>query len=771
MCRSASGNCPGRRCPGNRGERKRAYQRARYASRQTEEEFNNSTSSTEQDGEIDDGQKDDDNQFQSGSVDFSSISLDNVYDIPVEHRKVLLEEVRQEVARRKQKAYRAFEDIIERDAVLKTEQLKEFEPKFLELNMEKRKKLFPHIIDEEGNLVTEFKKTNSSFFPTHGDNQSGQWYPNTNIEEDFFTEYEKSVSEVGESVYAASVLAHSIAEEGFDGEISFEQAIREDDNSQTIETITSSRVKMIESYDSLDILNNEKYSLDGKSFTERVASSDGSVSLDNVKSFLSDIYKNSGKSYDDMTEDEILSQSMKLLAKERANLLINRVDKGEMEYSKYKEITSDELSDGDIESLSNLLNSQPENLSEYLDAVLGSHKDKIDKMINTVSKNRAKKRAERFLETMRRETGAEFGETITPREKSSNVQSHDLANLEQASKVFPSSVIKEMEMRNHDLKYSAETGFYRGDSYVSKRAFFKEAHKVNVPIKGNKEFSLDIHTSSVSDLSMSFSRKTVSELDEMLESEKCDNGYYTQAMNDSFPEDTEENRKLAQASIDYQNDGDGYSYSRMTNNRGKPIKVKLDTFTDKLGVKRLRAVSHNKVKIGSKTKYMSVLVTDGSLNTTIHEASHGAETSPQIGFVCKAFRRRRVEGLEETVYHKSRTHGTEMTVTDGFFDKYVGKDYPSSKVHTEVFSMGMEHLFGESMAYAAQRKDGSQDEGIFTPVETLSFGGVNTENGTVTIKRTTINPVVEDKEHVNLLLGILSSHRSFNEIKKSFLGS
>lgn len=71
----------------------------------------------------------------------------------------------------------------------------------------------------------------------------------------------------------------------------------------------------------------------------------------------------------------------------------------------------------------------------------------------------------------------------------------------------------------------------------------------------------------------------------------------------------------------------------------------------------------------------SELTTDGSRSTTIHELGHMMERDPRVFFACKQFLYDRTRGKDSIVYNKSRKHGTEMATPDGFANTYVGKDY------------------------------------------------------------------------------------------------
>lgn len=126
------------------------------------------------------------------------------------------------------------------------------------------------------------------------------------------------------------------------------------------------------------------------------------------------------------------------------------------------------------------------------------------------------------------------------------------------------------------------------------------------------------------------------------------------------------------------------------------------------------------------------LTTDGSESTTIHELGHMMESDPRVFYSCKQFLHDRTRGKESIVYNRSRKHGTEMTVPDGFANSYVGKDYMGT-THTEVFSVGMEGIFAQGRGGVA--------------------GVVPSTDMAPKLDKTV------DTEHRDLILGILAGYR------------
>jgi len=87
------------------------------------------------------------------------------------------------------------------------------------------------------------------------------------------------------------------------------------------------------------------------------------------------------------------------------------------------------------------------------------------------------------------------------------------------------------------------------------------------------------------------------------------------------------------------------------------------------------------------TGYAAELTFSDSSSMT-HELGHRMEDrNPEIAVATKVFLRRRTAGLASERYAKR-----ELVTPDGFFDRYMGKDYADSAHHTELFSCGMEAI-------------------------------------------------------------------------------
>lgn len=148
---------------------------------------------------------------------------------------------------------------------------------------------------------------------------------------------------------------------------------------------------------------------------------------------------------------------------------------------------------------------------------------------------------------------------------------------------------------------------------------------------------------------------------------------------------------------------------------------------------RLFLRSGKKKSITTKSVARAELTTNGSDSTTVHELAHRMESNNrQIGAACRAFHARRTQGLSPTLYAKTGKK-VEMATEDSFVDHYVGKDYPTSANHTEVFSMGMESVAA----------------GV--------FGGLTGHRRTVTLHGVQQWEGKVDAEHEHLILGLLST--------------
>lgn len=157
---------------------------------------------------------------------------------------------------------------------------------------------------------------------------------------------------------------------------------------------------------------------------------------------------------------------------------------------------------------------------------------------------------------------------------------------------------------------------------------------------------------------------------------------------------TTENREKMQAIADAHNEGlTVWTVPGKKTRWGgsEPRVLMVDEINDEDGNPRLVLRSKNKI---SRQVYGSAaeLTTDGELDTTLHELAHMMEDDPQVYYPCKQFLYDRTRDKESVVYNKSRKYGTEKATPDGFANTYIGKDY-SGQANTEVFSMGMEGIF------------------------------------------------------------------------------
>ena len=157
------------------------------------------------------------------------------------------------------------------------------------------------------------------------------------------------------------------------------------------------------------------------------------------------------------------------------------------------------------------------------------------------------------------------------------------------------------------------------------------------------------------------------------------------------------------------NDGsiDGGAWSGRRGRRGKRTKVTAKIIDTAVG-QRVAIVPVNTPTYTGRTT-APLMTTGGSPGTTIHEFSHAMEHSPHINVAARRFLADRTVGCDTTVYGKGPDGETELVAADGFFSSYVGKQYPG--VHTEVFSMGMEHVMNAGSLIDAWDESGSADPG------------------------------------------------------------
>lgn len=220
---------------------------------------------------------------------------------------------------------------------------------------------------------------------------------------------------------------------------------------------------------------------------------------------------------------------------------------------------------------------------------------------------------------------------------------------------------------------------------------------------------------------------------------------YKKMMDDNYPTATPENMtKLKEFAETYNTKGNPIDGSRLLaeNHRRKKgdaqyIKVQPETFTDQLGQERIRLVC--KKGYTEKTRHVvTELTTDGDMSTTVHETSHYMENSPQVSIACKTFLFRRTEGLSKELYT-----GTEMCTPDSFTDRYIGKNY-EGRNNTEVFSMGMESVFTSARH-------------TLTPKQGVQYNPSDDEMSIVFTKPDDRRPF--DTEHRNLIIGIIAGHK------------
>ena len=109
------------------------------------------------------------------------------------------------------------------------------------------------------------------------------------------------------------------------------------------------------------------------------------------------------------------------------------------------------------------------------------------------------------------------------------------------------------------------------------------------------------------------------------------------------------------------------------------------------------------------------------------------DRNPEISVATKAFLRRRTDGLAPERYAKR-----ELVVSDGFADRYMGKDYAGTH-HTELLSCGMEAITHGRFGGLTGRRS------VFLPAP----GGLSLADRA--------QPPKADPEHLALVLGLLAS--------------
>lgn len=349
-----------------------------------------------------------------------------------------------------------------------------------------------------------------------------------------------------------------------------------------------------------------------------------------------------------------------------------------------------------------------------------------------------------FGEAVKKESGKSFdNEKLQAARENKNIEDSDRRDFDFASSCFPDSLVASAKSRHHKVSFMRDNGFMRGNTYVSKRAFFQRngTYKESRDIKDAPfKFDYDFMGRRIAD-STSFN---VFDVDDVIAEKAATSKmfYNIHYKDEKYPPVS--NTELVEELTKYVNDhnnGDTDTVVRSNENSSKsaPAQLRTKEFTDPRGVKRIAIVADVKRK---ETIHTAEIHTDGNRDTTLHEMGHYMEADPQVWKACKAFLHRRTQGLEKTVYHKSH-RGKEMTVTDGFYSSYVGKDY-QGRENTEVFSMGMEAVFCPDSISRNEEK--SITNGIIG-YQRIGDGYVQD-----------FTPHHEDREHLNLILGIIGSH-------------
>jgi len=194
-------------------------------------------------------------------------------------------------------------------------------------------------------------------------------------------------------------------------------------------------------------------------------------------------------------------------------------------------------------------------------------------------------------------------------------------------------------------------------------------------------------------------------------------------------------------------------------------KIKAHPFTGYDGEQRVGLVSARSLKV-TDTTYTPVINLSENEDShrpsghLTHEFAHYVEKNPQVYMACKQFLHRRTEGLDPVSYlFDDPENGTTAisAISDGFFNTYVGRDYPNS-ASTEVFSMGMQHIFSEPRTTVSETPDlfDSLNNGNYFGITKNISVGANESNGTIGIRE--VEPIERyDAEHRNLIMGILAS--------------
>lgn len=685
MCRPAHEG--GRRCPGNRGERRRAYQRSRYAAAQSEKEREASTNqATDEDQSPPQEQEEQSEQVEERTTP-PPRHRDDVAAMTPEQRAEVLEELREEIAVTRQQVQ---------------EQMKQF----IISDTKRTQEMYIEALEHRGEDTSKFVMNPE----TVGYFSYSLWNPS--VDPSLISEYESKVRELGAAVESATLITEYETYEKY-GLNSSEM---------TAEDIK----RLVHDYGLMDI-HLQRHETYMRNTTER------------------DIYQDPIFTKGNITPESFSKYVAKLayLDEYRARTTIERMVPRFLEEHPEVEdaYNSPEFHREVIERIGELYTMKDE---DYLALLSQGH---IEQAQNKI-----------YADAFRQESGQEFSSVITPEKTSISAQPGIIDQFNDACRLYPDTLTENAQKYNNDVHFSLKRGFARGDSYVSKRAYYRKNEDVKVPIKGKATYVMTLYGLQ------SAGNDTISEMDKKLEKGIWDEETYRGSLNRNYPEVTEENLARVKEFIDKQNAPAGkHETGRyyVTNKRGGFMKVAYTTFTDKYGTERLMITSKNDVTLGHEKKSMTSIVTDGREDTTIHEVAHFMEADPQINMACRRFLERRTEGLESMIYHKAdhtNDHQDEIVVEDGFYRSYVGKSYRYSH-NTEVFSMGMEGLFSPDEYPSSDRPHGG-----LKPIPVVSINRKGKDAGSIGIEQVVSHPQVDDPEHRALILGLLSSVQSREEL-------
>lgn len=608
MCR---GGCDGRRCPSNRGERRRAYQRARYKAKTNKKTFMESTTlggsaagATHTHGGRDSG------SFNATTFDFSTANVSTLEALSPTEREELLAVALEKVARSQEdydKAVEAFKATGNHGMSLyKSDEASKYEEVVRDLGEASHvaATLKAWQAWEDKGLTMETLKDPDRVVSLFLESNAGEKIRHT------IADHEKNRKKYEDLVAKGKAPdVEAMVERG--------EVVSAEDMAQYLKYMAPIHYKT-EKFAKPYALVSEINSLGEKAAKE--------LSYESIKRGDGSLRNPDGSTIESTTAvvdkkdflDNSWRQDYTLSIPQNAE-----VQKRMLENMEKTFVVSPDNS-WTKTNASALINARRH--KEYLNALKSLSRDTFDKEKMDI---------------------AVYGAKSKPKEP----------ELQRCASMLPDSMKKYAKKWHLPLNVTVSTA-------LGSRAHFRAKDRVEVKKRSDRPISFGVDGSPTSPGHVVFNLAT------SLHDKKISEKEYSERMDYYYPR-ADNIAQAKKARQDLKNHNEGKSEYRIPSmsNKSKPAQIQESTFTDALGVERIGFYQKN----GSLTtsyRDVSTLFLDGGESTTMHELSHYHEADPQVSVACKAFLYRRTKGLEDTQYYKD-----ERCIPDGFVNRYIGKDY------------------------------------------------------------------------------------------------